>query len=117
MAAAFAREIGGGEITVYSAGSDPGETLNPAVVTAMAEVGLDVSSEKPKKLTDEMAALSDVIVTMGCGDECPYYSGKRYDDWELVDPAGQSLEVVRVLRDQIERRVKTLVEELRDSAR
>jgi protein-tyrosine-phosphatase len=116
MAAAFARQLGGERITVYSAGSAPGETLNPTVVAAMAEVGLDITSEEPKKLTNEMAMVSDVIVTMGCGDECPFYPGKRYDDWELTDPAGQSLEVVRGVRDEIERRVRTLVEELRPSS-
>jgi protein-tyrosine-phosphatase len=116
MAAAFARQLGGERITVYSAGSAPGETLNPTVVAAMAEVGLDITSEEPKKLTNEMAMASDVIVTMGCGDECPFYPGKRYDDWELTDPAGQSLEVVRGVRDEIERRVRTLVEELRPSS-
>jgi len=116
MAAAFARELGGDELTIYSAGSAPSETLNPTVVAAMTEVGLDITGEEPKKLTDEMAMASNVIVTMGCGDECPYYPGKRYDDWELTDPAGQSLEVVRAVRNEIERRVRTLVEELRPSS-
>jgi len=116
MAAAFAREIGGEDIVVYSAGSDPGATLNPAVVEAMQEVGLDISSESPKKLTDEMARSADVIVTMGCGDECPYYPGKRYDDWELTDPKGQDLATVRAIRDDIERRVRHLIAELLASA-
>ena len=116
MAAAFARELGGDELTIYSAGSAPSETLNPTVVAAMTEVGLDITGEEPKKLTDEMAMASNVIVTMGCGDECPYYPGKRYDDWELTDPARQSLEVVRAVRNEIERRVRTLVEELRPSS-
>jgi len=112
MAAAFAREIGGEDVVVYSAGSDPGATLNPAVVAAMREVGLDISSETPKKLSDEMARRADVIVTMGCGDECPYYPGKRYDDWELTDPAGKDLETVRAIRDDIEGRVRHLIAEL-----
>lgn len=112
MAAAFARELGGNRVTVYSAGSAPGETLNPAVVAAMHEVGIDISVERPKKLTDQMALDADVIVTMGCGDECPYYPAKRYDDWELTDPAGQSLEVVRAVRDDIKGRVTSLLDEL-----
>jgi len=112
IAAAFAREIGGEDVVVYSAGSDPGATLNPAVVAAMREVGLDISSETPKKLNDEMARRADVIVTMGCGDECPYYPGKRYDDWELTDPAGKDLETVRAIRDDIEGRVRHLIAEL-----
>ena len=112
MAAAFARSIGAARVVVYSAGSAPGETLNPAVVTAMAEVGLDISNESPQALTDEMALDADVIVTMGCGDACPYYSGTRYEDWELSDPAGRDLESVRAIRDDIERRVRALLEEL-----
>lgn len=112
MAAAFARRIGSNEVAVHSAGSDPGERLNPAVVEAMAEVGLDISNESPKGLTDEMGRTANVIVTMGCGDACPVYPGKRYLDWELTDPAGQPLEVVRTIRDEIERRVRGLVAEL-----
>ncbi len=112
MAAAFARELGGGRVVVYSAGSDPGEVLNPAVVEAMKEVGLDISNELPKKLTDEMGRRSDVIVTMGCGDACPVYLGTRYVDWELRDPAGQSVEEVRAIRDEIRRRVGSLIGEL-----
>ena len=112
MAAAFARQLGGNRVVIYSAGSAPGETLNPAVVVAMNEVGIDISAESPKKLTDQMARDADVIVTMGCGDECPYYPGKRYDDWELTDPAGQRLEVVRAVRDDIKSRVRALLDEL-----
>jgi arsenate reductase len=112
MAAAFARELGGDRLLVYSAGSAPGETLNPAVVAAMSEAGIDISFERPKKLTDQMALDADVIVTMGCGDECPYYPAKRYDDWILTDPAGQSLEVVRAVRDDIKARVTSLLGEL-----
>jgi arsenate reductase len=112
MAAAFARALATNRVVIYSAGSAPGETLNPAVVAAMNEVGLDITGEHPKKLTDQMARDADVIVTMGCGDECPYYPGKRYDDWELTDPAGQPLDVVRGVRDDIKRRVSDLLEEL-----
>ena len=112
MAAAFARSIGAGRVVIYSAGSAPGETLNPAVVAAMAEVGLDISGETPRKLTDEMAQRANVIVTMGCGDACPFYAGKRYDDWELTDPAGKDLDTVREIRADIERRVRELLDEL-----
>ena len=112
MAAAFARELGAGRVVIHSAGSAPGETLNPAVVAAMNEVGLDISAESPRKLTDQMARDADVIVTMGCGDACPYYSGKRYEDWELTDPAGQPLEVVRAVRDEIRARVTALLSDL-----
>ncbi len=109
MAAAFARELGGERLVVHSAGSAPGETLNPAVVVAMAEVGLDITGEAPRRLTERMALEADVIVTMGCGDACPYYPGKRYEDWELLDPAGQPLDVVRQVRDEIEGRVRSLL--------
>lgn len=112
MAAAFARELGAGRVIIHSAGSAPGETLNPAVVAAMNEVGLDISAESPRKLTDQMARDADVIVTMGCGDACPYYPGKRYDDWALTDPAGQPLEVVREVRDEIRSRVSDLLRQL-----
>ncbi|MBW4030216.1 MAG: arsenate reductase ArsC [Acidobacteria bacterium] len=112
MAAAFARELGAGRVVIHSAGSAPGETLNPAVVAAMTELGLDISAESPRRLTDQMARDADVIVTMGCGDACPYYPGKRYDDWELTDPAGQPLDVVRAVRDEIHARVYALLREL-----
>jgi arsenate reductase (thioredoxin) len=112
MAAAFARDIGEQRIVVHSGGSAPGESLNPAVVEVMRERGLDISSEVPTKLTDAMGRSADVIVTMGCGDECPVYLGKRYVDWELPDPAGKSVEEVRPIRDDIERRVRMLVEQL-----
>jgi arsenate reductase len=112
MAAALLTREAHGRIVVHSAGSAPGETLNPAVVEAMAERGIDISGERPKRLTDEMARGSDVIVTMGCGDACPVYPGKRYVDWELPDPAGKPLDEVRPIRDEIERRVKGLVAEL-----
>ena len=112
MAAALLSARAGERIGVHSAGSAPGETLNPAVVEAMAELGLDISDEKPKKLTDEMALGADVIVTMGCGDECPVYPGKRYVDWAFPDPAGQPLEMVRLIRDDIARQVGRLMTEL-----
>ncbi len=112
MAAAFARSIGAERVIIHSAGSAPGETLNPAVVAAMAEIGQDITGESPKKLTDQMAIDADVIVTMGCGDECPFYPGKRYEDWVLTDPAGQDLETVRAIRDDIEQRVRQLLAEL-----
>ncbi len=109
MAAAFLRRIGAGRIEVSSAGSDPAEQLNPAVVAALAEVGTDISAERPKRLLDDMAATADVIVTMGCGDSCPVYPGKRYLDWDLSDPAGKPVEEVRLIRDEIERLVHELV--------
>jgi arsenate reductase (thioredoxin) len=109
MAAALLSKKAGDRLVVYSAGSAPGEGLNPAVVAAMAEVGLDISTTSPKKLTDEMGRRADVIVTMGCGDACPVYPGKRYLDWELPDPAGKSLDEVRPIRDEIETRVDSLL--------
>jgi protein-tyrosine-phosphatase len=112
MAAAFARELGVERVVIYSAGSDPGEELNPAVVEAMKEVGLDISDESPRRLTDEMGRRADVIVTMGCGDSCPVYLGKRYVDWDLEDPNGKSLEAVRSIRDDVRQRVGTLIDEL-----
>ena len=115
MAAALLERAAGGEVVVHSAGSQPGETLNPAVVEAMAEVGIDISSERPKRLTDEVGRSADVIVTMGCGDSCPVYPGKRYVDWELRDPAGLSLEGVRQIRDEIDRRVRDLVAQLEET--
>jgi arsenate reductase len=112
MAAALLAGRAGGRVVVHSAGSDPGEMLNPAVVAALAEWDIDISQEKPRKLTDEMARAADVIVTMGCGDACPVYPGKRYVDWELPDPAGKPIEEVRPIRDAIAQRVDALVAEL-----
>ena len=112
MAAALLARYGGDGVVVHSAGSDPGETLNPAVVAAMAEVGIDITAERPKKLTDDMAQRADVVVTMGCGDACPVYPGKRYVDWELPDPAGKSVAEVRPIRDEIDARVRALLAEL-----
>jgi arsenate reductase len=112
MAAGFARTLGAGLINVRSAGSAPGESLNAAVVTAMAERGIDISNESPRALSESDALAATVVVTMGCGDACPFYPGKRYEEWELQDPAGQSVEFVRRVRDNIERRVRALIIEL-----
>jgi arsenate reductase (thioredoxin) len=116
MAAAFARDLGGDHVVVHSGGSDPSETLNPAVVEVMGEKGIDVSSERPRRLSEEMGLSADVIVTMGCGDACPVYPGKRYLDWELPDPAGKTIDEVRPIRDEIERRVRGLIIELLDAS-
>jgi protein-tyrosine-phosphatase len=109
MAAAFAREIGAGRVIVHSAGSAPGEALNPAVVEVMREKGIDISGELPRKLTEEMGRSADVVVTMGCGDACPIYPGKRYLDRELDDPEGEDFGAVRISRDEIRSRVEELV--------
>jgi len=116
MSAAFAREIGGDDIVVFSAGSAPGETLNPEVVRAMKERGIDISDESPRALTEEMGRSADVVVTMGCGDACPVYPGKRYLDWELSDPAGRRIDEVRLIRDDIEQRVRGLIDDLLKSS-
>jgi arsenate reductase (thioredoxin) len=112
MAAALLAEKAADRVIVHSAGSAPGDALNPAVLAAMAEVGIDISTKEPNKLTDEMGKRADVIVTMGCGDACPVYPGKRYLDWELPDPAGKSLDEVRPIRDEIAARVERLLAEL-----
>jgi arsenate reductase len=112
MAAALLKHRGQERVHVRSAGSDPAEEINPAVVEALAEVGLDVREEFPKLLTDEAVRAADAVVTMGCGDACPVYPGKRYLDWELEDPAGKPLDVVRRIRDEIDIRVQTLLGEL-----
>jgi len=109
MAAGLLHELAGGAVNVRSAGSDPADRLNPAVVEAMDEVGIDLGHEFPKPLTDEAVRAADVVITMGCGDACPIYPGKRYQDWELDDPAGQDLETVRRIRDEIDERVQALV--------
>jgi protein-tyrosine-phosphatase len=114
MAAGLVRLRSEGRISVRSAGSDPADTINPAVVEAMAEIGLDMSEEFPKPLTDEVVRAADVVVTMGCGDACPIYPGKRYEDWVLDDPAGQDVATVRRIRDEIDERVVALVRELLD---
>ena len=115
MAAALLSQQAGDRAVVNSAGSAPNETLNPAVVAAMAELGIDISGEKPKRLTDAMARDTDVIVTMGCGDACPVYPGKRYVDWDLPDPAGKSIDEVRPIRDEISARVEALMKQLLSS--
>jgi protein-tyrosine-phosphatase len=112
MAAALVTLRSGGRIHVRSAGSSPGEEINPAVVEAMAELGVDMSEAFPKPLTDEVVRAADVVITMGCGDACPIYPGKRYEDWELEDPAGKDLETVRRIRDEIDVRIQRLVAEL-----
>ncbi|QNE21057.1 arsenate reductase ArsC [Kribbella qitaiheensis] len=112
MAAALLDHHAAGRVVVRSAGSQPANQLNPAVVEAMAELGLDISKEFPKPLTDDAVKASDVVITMGCGDECPYFPGKTYLDWELEDPAGQRIEAVRPIRDEIDARVRALVAEL-----
>ena len=114
MAAALLMHHAGDRIVVRSAGTAPADQLNPTVVTAMREVGIDLeaSHATPKRLTDEAVEASDVVITMGCGDTCPYYPGTRYEDWQLDDPAGQALEVVRTIRDEIDVRVRALVEQL-----
>lgn len=112
MGAAFLARLGAGRVEVRSAGSAPAETVNPAVVRAMREVGIDISAESPKVLTKEAVERSDVVITMGCGDACPNFPGKRYVDWKLDDPAGQGVEAVRPIRDEIERRVRGLLTEL-----
>jgi arsenate reductase (thioredoxin) len=112
MAAGLLERLAGGRVRVRSAGSDPADELNPAAVEAMREVGIDLSQELPKPLSDEFVRAADVVVTMGCGDSCPVYPGKRYEDWELEDPAGKDLETVRRIRDEIEQRVRALLDEL-----
>jgi arsenate reductase (thioredoxin) len=112
MAAALLDHHASGKVQVRSAGSDPADRLNPAVVAAMAEVGIDLSRAFPKPLTDQAVRAADVVITMGCGDACPIYPGRRYEDWQLQDPAGQPIEVVRAIRDQIDARVQQLLAEL-----
>ena len=112
MAAAYAHHLSGGAVEVRSAGSAPAETINPAVREALLEEGIDISAEKPKVLTDQAVRASDVVITMGCGDTCPFYPGKRYEDWVLEDPAGQGVDAVRPIRDDIKRRVTELLASL-----
>ena len=112
MAAGFLTALAGDRIDVRSAGSAPGASVNPVAVEAMAEVGIDIASAQPKILTTDAVEASDVVITMGCGDECPYYPGKRYEDWVLDDPAGQGIDVVRRVRDDIRHRVEELIRSL-----
>lgn len=112
MAAAYLQHLAGDRIEVLSAGSAPANEVNPAAIAAMLEEGIDMSAEEPKILTDDAVQASDVVITMGCGDTCKFYPGKRYEDWVLEDPAGQGIESVRPIRDEIRRRVEDLIAEL-----
>ena len=112
MAAGYLQHLAGDRIQVLSAGSQPADQVNPAAVAAMAEEGIDIAAAQPKVLTTEAVQESDVVITMGCGDECPFFPGKRYEDWVLDDPAGQGLEAVRPIRDEIRRRVEELITSL-----
>ena len=112
MAAGFMNSLGAGRVEVLSAGSAPKDSINPIAVQAMQEVGIDISNNVPKGLTPEAVQESDAVITMGCGDACPFYPGKRYEDWVLDDPAGQGIESVRVIRDDIKKRVEQLLSEL-----
>jgi len=112
IGAGWMRSLGQEAVQVYSAGSEPADQINPMAVKAMAEVGIDITDQQPKKWIDDMVREVDVIISMGCGDTCPVYPGKRYIDWEIDDPAGQEIETVRVVRDQIERYVRELLAEL-----
>lgn len=112
MAAGYARALGGDRVTVLSAGSAPGAALNPMAVAAMAEEGIDISAEVPQLLLTDDVRASDAVITMGCGDACPIFPGKRYEDWELTDPAGKGLDEVRPIRDDIKQRVQRLLDEL-----
>ena len=112
MAAGFMNSLGAGRVEVLSAGSAPKDSINPIAVQAMQEVGIDISNNVPKVLTPEAVQESDAVITMGCGDACPFYPGKRYEDWVLDDPAGQGIESVRVIRDEIKKRVEQLLSEL-----
>jgi protein-tyrosine-phosphatase len=116
MAAGYLRHLGADRVEVLSAGSAPAETINPVAVQAMAEEGIDIAGEQPKILTTDAMQTSDVVITMGCGDTCPYYPGKRYEDWVLNDPAGQGIEAVRPIRDEIRRRIETLLTDLLPAA-
>lgn len=118
MAAALLAHHAGDRIVVRSAGTAPADTINPAVIDAMAEIGIDLraTGATPKQLTDDAVRASDVVITMGCGDECPFYPGKRYLDWQLPDPAGQGLDAVRPIRDEIDRLVQQLITELLPAA-
>ena|SRR5438876_6615595 len=116
MAAGWLKHFAGDRVEIWSAGSEPADQVNPVAVEAMAEVGIDISGETPKILTTDSVSRADVVVTMGCGDTCPYFPGKRYEDWELADPAGQNIEVVREVRDDIKARIQALVNELLTTA-
>ncbi|MDJ1370838.1 arsenate reductase ArsC [Gulosibacter molinativorax] len=117
MAAGYLRELAGDQVEVLSAGSEPKDQINPVAVEAMSEEGIDIAGNTPKILTTEAVKESDVVITMGCGDACPIFPGKRYEDWKLDDPAGQGIESVRVIRDDIKQRVQTLIGELLPAGR
>ncbi|MEY2570384.1 MAG: hypothetical protein QOE63_734 [Acidimicrobiaceae bacterium] len=112
MALGWFDHLASGGATAWSGGSEPAGAVNPVAVQAMAEVGIDIAHEQPKRWSDEIVQAADVVVTMGCGDACPFFPGKRYEDWDLADPAGQDLAAVRPIRDEIERRVRELLESL-----
>ena len=112
MAAGFMQALSAGRVRVLSAGSAPKDSINPMAVNAMSEVGIDIANNQPKVLTNEAVQEADVVITMGCGDTCPFYPGKRYEDWVLEDPAGQGIEKVREIRDEIKQRVEALLSEL-----
>jgi protein-tyrosine-phosphatase len=112
MAAALLDRYAGGSVRVHSAGSEPADQVDPAVVEAMKEIGIDISRERPKSIADEAVRAADAVITMGCGDACPVYPGKRYEDWDLEDPAGKDVESVRRIRDRIDARVKALLADL-----
>jgi len=112
MAAGYMRELSGGRVEVRSGGSEPGNQINPTAVAAMAEEGIDISQAVPQLMTTEAVKESDVVITMGCGDVCPIFPGKRYEDWELVDPAGKGIDEVRPIRDDIKARIEVLLKEL-----
>lgn len=112
MAAGWLRELAGDRVEVRSAGSMPAEQINPVAVQAMSELGIDITAERPKVLTTEAVQASDAVITMGCGDACPFFPGKRYEDWKLEDPAGQGIDAVRPIRDEIKNRVEKLLAEL-----
>ena len=112
MAAGWLQHLAGDKVDVYSGGSQPADSVTPVAIEAMAEQGLDIGANAPRRWSDETLRAADVVVTMGCGDECPYYPGKRYVDWDLEDPSGKGIEEVRRIRDEIERRVRNLMEEL-----
>ncbi|MBN9632234.1 arsenate reductase ArsC [Leifsonia sp. TF02-11] len=116
MAAGYLRELSGGRVEVLSAGSEPKDRINPVAVQVMAEEGIDIANEQPKILTTEAVKESDVVITMGCGDTCPIFPGKRYEDWDLTDPAGRPVEEVRPIRDEIKQRVQNLLAELLPAA-
>jgi arsenate reductase len=117
MAAGYLRQLAGDRVTVLSAGSAPADTVNPAAVAVMAEEGIDISREAPQLLSVDSVKASDVVITMGCGDACPVFPGKRYEDWELEDPAGKDVEQVRAIRDDIRERIEALLEEILGPAR